>query len=180
MSRLFFSENKKRRKKIKILCAADVINAVRVKSKGRTNKIGTTNEPARDKTYKKTCITSKDSDQPVHPLSMATVLVYPSLDSLGAVDDTCYQQRLWSVCADAQADLSLRWSHKSYCRLYHALVHFISAVRTSWGPKLWAKNVMQGNLDHNTVPTAYEFSKYPSNLIRHSLIRAVAVHVQYY
>ena len=31
-------------------------------------------------------VTSKDSDQPVHPPSMARVLVYPSLDSLEAVE----------------------------------------------------------------------------------------------
>ena len=35
-------------------------------------------EPARDKTYNKTFVTSKDLDQPVHPSSMAMVLVYPS------------------------------------------------------------------------------------------------------
>ena len=31
-------------------------------------------------------VTSKDSDQPVHPPSMARVLVHPSLDSLEAVE----------------------------------------------------------------------------------------------
>ena len=36
--------------------------------------------PAHYKTYKD-CVTSKDSDQPVYPSSMARVLVYPSLDS---------------------------------------------------------------------------------------------------
>ena len=61
--------------------------------------------------YHKTCMTSKDSDQPAHPPSMARVLVYPSLNSLNAVEGTCDQQRLWSDCTDAQADLSLRWSH---------------------------------------------------------------------
>ena len=44
-------------------------------------------EPAHDKPYNKTCVTRKDSDQPVHPPSMAMVLT------------------------DAQADLSLCWSH---------------------------------------------------------------------
>ena len=29
------------------------------------------------KTLNKTCVTSKDSDQPVHPSSMVMVLVYP-------------------------------------------------------------------------------------------------------
>ena len=47
------------------------------------------NEPAHDKTYNKTCETSKDSDQPVHPSSMARVLVHPSLDSPEAIEVTC-------------------------------------------------------------------------------------------
>ena len=47
--------------------------------------------------------TSKDSDQP----SMARVFIHPSLDSPEAVEGTCNQRRLWSDCADAQADLSL-------------------------------------------------------------------------
>ena len=73
-------------------------------------------ESAHDKNCNKIIVTSKDSDQPVHPPSMARVPIYPSLDSLKAVKDTCDQRRLRSDCADAQADRSLRWSHKSYCR----------------------------------------------------------------
>ena len=30
------------------------------------------------------------------------------------------QQRLWSDWVDAQADLSLRWVHRSFCLFYHA------------------------------------------------------------
>ena len=30
------------------------------------------------------------------------------------------QWRLWSVCADAQADLSRRWVHMPFCWFYHA------------------------------------------------------------
>ena len=48
------------------------------------------------KAYSKTCVTSKDSCQPVHPLCMAKVLVYPSLDSFEAVEGTRNQQRLIS------------------------------------------------------------------------------------
>ena len=59
------------------------------------------NEPAHDNTYNKTYVTSKDSDQPVHPPSMSRLLIYPSLDSLKPVEGTCDQQRLWSDCADA-------------------------------------------------------------------------------
>ena len=43
------------------------------------------NEPAHDKTYNKTCVTSTDSYLPVHPSSMAKVLFYPSLESLESV-----------------------------------------------------------------------------------------------
>ena len=63
-------------------------------------------EPAQDKTYIKNCVTSKDSDQPVRPSSMARVLVYLSFDSLEAVEGICDQRRLWSDCADEQADMS--------------------------------------------------------------------------
>ena len=48
-------------------------------------------ELAKDKTYNKTCVTSKS-------------------------------------CADAQADLSIRWSHKSYCRLCGALAQLLFAL----------------------------------------------------
>ena len=47
-----------------------------------------TNEKAHDKTYNKTCVTSKDSDQPVHPPSMARVLVDSSLGSPETVECT--------------------------------------------------------------------------------------------
>ena len=69
----------------------------------------------------KTCVTSKDSHQPVHPPSITRVLIYPSLDSLEAVKGTCDQRRLWSDCTHAQADLSLRWSLELYCRFCRAL-----------------------------------------------------------
>ena len=60
-------------------------------------------EQAYDTTYNKTCVTSKDSAQHVHPPSMAMVLVYLSLDSLDAVEGTCDQRTVCSDCAHAQA-----------------------------------------------------------------------------
>ena len=77
------------------------------------------NEPAHDKTYNKTCVTSKDSDLPVHPPSVTKVLVYPSLNCLEAVEGTYDQRRLRSACAYAQADRSLRWAHMSFCLFCH-------------------------------------------------------------
>ena len=78
--------------------------------------------PARDKAYNKTCVTSKDSDQPVPPLSLASVLIYPILNSPEAVNTHEISEDWWD-CADAQADLSLRWSHKSYSRFCRAQSH---------------------------------------------------------
>ena len=50
-------------------------------------------EPAHDKTYKKTCVISKDSEQPEHSSSKTRVLFHP-LDSPDAVEATCDQGRL--------------------------------------------------------------------------------------
>ena len=72
-------------------------------------------EPTHYKTYIKTCATSKDTSA-CTSTQYSKGLVYPSLESLEAQEDTCDQRRLWSDCADAQADLSLCWSHKSKCR----------------------------------------------------------------
>ena len=51
-------------------------------------------EPAHDEFYNKTCMTSKDSDQPVHSPGKARVLVYSSLNRQEAVEATCDQRRL--------------------------------------------------------------------------------------
>ena len=60
------------------------------------------NELTHDKTYNKKCMTSKDSAQPVHPPSMARVLVHLSLNNSEAVEGVCNQRRLWTDCADAR------------------------------------------------------------------------------
>ena len=54
-------------------------------------------EPVHDKTYNKTCVTSKDSDQPLHQHRMARVLVYP----LETGEGTCNQRRLIRLCGCA-------------------------------------------------------------------------------
>ena len=69
---------------------------------------------AHKKTYKKTGVTSKSSDQPVHPSSIARIRVYPTVDTL-VVESKYDQRRLWSDCVDAQSDPSRRRSHKYHC-----------------------------------------------------------------
>ena len=49
-------------------------------------------ETAHDKTYNKTCVTSKDSDQPVHSPSKAIILSHSSFDSLEVAEGTCNQR----------------------------------------------------------------------------------------
>ena len=51
-------------------------------------------DSVRDKIYNKTCVTRKDSDQPVNPTSMARILMDSSLYSLEAVESTDDQRRL--------------------------------------------------------------------------------------
>ena len=54
---------------------------------------------------------SQDSDQPGH--------------SLGPNTSSCGQRRLWSDCADAQADLCLHWAHMSFCWFWCATAQII-------------------------------------------------------
>ena len=51
-------------------------------------------EPAHNKTYNKTCVTNKDSDQPVYPFSTAMVLVHPYLNNPETVKGKCDQRKL--------------------------------------------------------------------------------------
>ena len=78
---------------------------------------------------------SEYSDQPGHPPSLISlrclhkkhwVLSYP----LSALP------RLWSDWADAQADLSLRWVHRSFCWFYHEAAHTVCANRKTQA-RLW-------------------------------------------
>ena len=66
-----------------------------------------------DKTNKLTCAPSEDSDQPGHPPSLVRVFAVRSIGSQGPKVSSCGQRRFWSDWADAQADLSLRWMHRS-------------------------------------------------------------------
>ena len=55
----------------------------------------------------------------IHPVCHGFLFI--PLDCLEAVEGTCDQWRLWPDCVDAQADLSLHWLYKSYCRFCCAL-----------------------------------------------------------
>ena len=77
-----------------------------------------------DKPNKMTFVPSEDSDQPGHPLSLIRVFAVRSMGSLGPNFASGGQRWLWSDWADAQADLSLRWAHKSLCWFCQAMAQF--------------------------------------------------------
>ena len=62
-----------------------------------------------DKTNKIMFAPSEDSDQPGHPLSLIRVFAVRMKKPWILSYPLSTQQRLWSECADAQADLSLCW-----------------------------------------------------------------------
>ena len=68
-------------------------------------------EPKRQNTYLETCAPSEDSDQPAHSRSLIRIFTERILDRHRCSVSSCGQRRLRSDCADAQADLSLRWTH---------------------------------------------------------------------
>ena len=70
-------------------------------------------EPQRQKTYLRTCAPSEDSDQPAHSRSLIRTFTRRILDSQGCKVSSWGRRILWSYCAHAQADLSLRWAHMS-------------------------------------------------------------------
>ena len=100
-------------------------------------------------------------DQPIHPSSMARSLAHSSLDSLEAVGGTCDQRRLWSDCADTQADLSFRWLHKSYCRFF---VRWFINVRLT--PKTMIKTIQIHRLIHSSLFADNIYPNYSDSLTR--------------
>ena len=70
------------------------------------------------------CVPSEDSDQPWYPPSLIRVFAVRIKKAWVLSYPLSAQRRLWSDCADAQADLSLRWAHR----------HFVSFVmsRLKW------------------------------------------------
>ena len=69
------------------------------------------NQPGHSISYKIACAPSEDSDQHVHPRSLIRVFAGYPVGRQGSKVSSSRQRRLRSDCADAQADLSLRWAH---------------------------------------------------------------------
>ena len=81
-----------------------------------------------DKTNIMTLAPSNDSDQLGHLVSLIRVFAVHSVGSWGPKVSSCGQRRPWSDWVDVQADLSLRWVHRSFCWFCHAAAHIISVI----------------------------------------------------
>ena len=82
-------------------------------------------EPPHDKTSKRVCAPSEDSDQPGHPPSLIGVFTICVKRAWFLNYPLCAQWKLWSDWADAQADLSLRWAQRLFCWFCHEADHFL-------------------------------------------------------
>ena len=83
------------------------------------------------KANKMTCAPSKDSDQPGHPPGLIRVFTMGFMGSWGPIPSSGLQKSLWSDWADAQADLSHRWAHRSFCWFYCVPAHMFCFVLNS-------------------------------------------------
>ena len=77
-------------------------------------------KPGHSISHKIVCAPNEDSNQHAHPHSLIKVFAGHSLDSPGSKVSVGGQRRLRSDCANAQADLSLRWAHRQFCKKYCA------------------------------------------------------------
>ena len=86
-------------------------------------------EPVHDKTYKRICTTSDDSDQSAHPHSLIRVFV----DRICLLQPPYYPKRdirePLQYKADVQTDLSLCWSHMSFYRFCRAVALIWNYIR---------------------------------------------------
>ena len=72
------------------------------------------------------CVSKEDSDQAGHPPSL--IRVFAVRTNLGT---HWVHSEDWSDWADSQADLSLRWAHKSFCWFCHGAAHFMSVIKAT-------------------------------------------------
>ena len=77
------------------------------------------------------CAPSEDSDQPGNAPSLIRVFAVRMKKAWALSYPVSAQRRLWPDWADAQADLSLRWAHMSFCWFCHEAAH-IQVAHVIW------------------------------------------------
>ena len=69
-------------------------------------------------------LTSVESGESVQPPCELKTSKWCSVSGLTVIEYSSDQQRFWSDCAYAQADLSLCWSHIPHCWKSHVVAHY--------------------------------------------------------
>ena len=82
-----------------------------------------------------------------HPLSLIWVFTVRMKKAWVLSYPICTQRRLWSDWADAQADLSLCWAHRSFCWFCHEVAQFSCTKLLT--EKLWGNN--QCSFKHSEI-----------------------------
>ena len=105
---------------------------------GRTHYYGPPRLTSRDKKKRKmshnleiyfqTCAPSKASEQSMHSHRVVITCNGRVFDSQGRKVYSCEQRRLWSDCAKAQADMSVRWALMSKGTISGVGVQFFSRL----------------------------------------------------
>ena len=90
-----------------------------------------------------TCVLSEDSDQPGHPPSLIRVFAVRMKENWVLSYPLVALRRRWSAWADAQADLSRRWAHRSFSWFCHEASHFVARQNsiTSWIPEQMSRDM---------------------------------------
>ena len=117
-------------------------------------------------------LTSVDSDEPVQPRFKLRNSKWCSVNSLKVIKYSSDQQRLWSDCAYAQADLRLCWSHIPHCwkshvtTLLQCVLHVIQDKKTGknafkfsiiWQKETGMDSEVQISFQFNWVFTPLDF-----------------------
>ena len=120
-------------------------------------------EPPHDKTNIVVSAPSEDSDQPEHPPSLIRVVAVRMKIHWVLNYPLRAQQRLWSEWVDAQADLNLRWAHRSFCWFCHEVAQMLSFNKKYGKPiklhKWFILRYLRGwNFYKNKLPRKFSMS----------------------
>ena len=87
------------------------------------------------------CAPSEDSE-PGQPPSLIRVFAVRMKKVWVLSYPLSAQRRLWSDWVAAQADLSLRWAHMSFCWFCHEAAHFSNYYRSKNSVQLWKQSTI--------------------------------------
>ena len=123
------------------------------------------------------CAPSEDPDQPRHPPSLIRVFAVRSMGSWGPKVSSCGQRRLWSDWENAQANLSLRWTHSHFIGfVMRWLIRHLSLELYS-RYKYENNLILQGTTTWSIDRAKYSWAREHSNFCKPCFLRKVRMPV---